>query len=540
MSHAWMMPPQSGFCVAWSSLMNGWISIMTIVSLTSLIEDNRCGPYSLACCLHSVGGWEYANRVDELLPHDGQPTSLHQLEIIARQLGMATRAVRYSGMIPDFDRGSAPCVIPVQSSRQRKHFVSILEVRDQQSLLLDFPRAAQWVTPHELRTQWSWDGTALHVGRSEATLNNVVDHRDGRWWIYGVCGAITGAIVLGARCFPRQFSVHRGVPRAGFTILELFVVLAIIGILMALLLPAVQSARESARKASCVNHLKQLGLALHGYSENYGRTPPALQRTVINLGTLTAPQMVMLPRNLSPQAQLLPFLDQAGIWRQIDLAETGDGAEAEPVVSEVNQSLLHRRVNVFECPSGQVRPGGVSYRICSGSSPGLYTERTDTRDSALLGIGYSYQGIPWSQVVDGMSNTAAFSERVTGDADGMRYDPWRDRAMSPVGRGPLPDDVAEVCANLTPPVTRHVSSDGATWLLTSMRLTRYNHVLGPNASVPDCATDDGQAVSARSGHPGGANLLLCDGSVRFVSSSIDLSLWRSLATMDGGEAHTDF
>jgi prepilin-type N-terminal cleavage/methylation domain-containing protein/prepilin-type processing-associated H-X9-DG protein len=331
--------------------------------------------------------------------------------------------------------------------------------------------------------------------------------------------------------------------RCGFTLIEVLVVLGIIALLVSLLLPAVQWAREAARRASCKSHLRQIGLALHNYFDVHQFVPPSTQMYVLGPPFEASGEPRILWRNISPHAQLLPYLGQQVLWERIDLSETGEGTIGQPPYSLVNAELLNERVAVFECPSDAVPAGGTSYRICSGSSP-LHVERrwgSDPLTWGLDGIGYHYAGIPLSRIRDGMSHTAAFSERVVGDRNPEVYNPWRDLAHLPESHyvGTKPDAMAAACARMTEPPESHNSYTGSCWLLTDWLFTLYNHVLEPNSRTPDCVIG-GFAMTARSMHPGGVNLLLADGSTRFVSSSIDRQLWRAVASISGGESVGDF
>ena len=320
-----------------------------------------------------------------------------------------------------------------------------------------------------------------------------------------------------------------------FTIIELLVGLAVISVLTALLLPAAQRARESARATHCRSNLRQIGIALHNYVETSGWTPGSIQPYLI----ATSAPPVQIRRNLSPQAQLLPYLEESNLWREIDVSETGDGVDAEPPTSTRNANLLTRSLPMFNCPSDQSRPGGIAYRICGGSSAGLYEVRPQGQDAGLRGIGFSFFGTRLSEITDGLSNTACFSERVAGDFSIETFSPWRDRAILEVASDSTPDGVAEACRQMTAPIGRHESYDGATWLLTSWKFSLYNHVMTPNSTAADCAAN-GRAVTARSAHHGSCHLLLADGSVRPVSSNVDKSLWRGVATIAGSEPPQEF
>ena len=512
-------------------------------------ELNRCGPYSLQVCLWQFDGESLAARVDEILPPTGRETSLAELKAAAESLGMAAEAIRWRDQPPALSRRDAPAVIPVIYPEGRRHFVALLECCNGQALCLDFPHRPGWVTFQELRDRWGWDGTALHIARDRRTLDNLTS-TDDRWlWLtlaaaLGAFGLMKLAAGRGRAPWTRArpaAQAHASASRtnvahrAGFTLIELLVVIGLISLLVALTLPAVQSARETARRTQCASQMRQLGLALHNYVDVHRRTPGSIEMMSFGLTPAgPAGPMAFLRRNISPQAQLLPFIDFENVWRTIDLAETGEHALFEPPDTPWNRPLLSHPIPLLMCPSDSVPPGSNSYRLCTGSSASRAQLRRDDGDSALPVMGFSHAGVTLAQVTDGLSNTACFSERVVGDRDAAIFEPWRDRAQSS-GSGSYPSEVAADCAAVTAPVGEHASWDGATWLLTHRQYTLYNHVLGPNSPTPDCANRHGQAVTARSMHPGAVNLVLGDGSLRSINQSIDVSLWRALASINGGE-----
>jgi prepilin-type N-terminal cleavage/methylation domain-containing protein/prepilin-type processing-associated H-X9-DG protein len=311
----------------------------------------------------------------------------------------------------------------------------------------------------------------------------------------------------------------------GFTLVELLVVIGITAVLIGLILPAVQAAREKSNAVDCRNRLKQLGLAIHNYADVHaGRLPMSFERTFyVRTGDL-------VDRNLSFQAQLLPFLERAALYDQIDLREDGRGLPFEPVSTRWNSQLLTQAVPPFVCPSDQVPPGGISYRGCDGSRPDF-----DAAHENRTYLGAASGNCLLSTVTDGLSNTAFASERIVGDRDPTRYDPTRD--LAPGSYVPRrPEEQMSVCARTVIRPVSHRSWLGATWLLTSREHTWYVHAFPPNSPVPDC----GATVSARSWHPGGVNLLLCDGSVRFVSANINHNQWIALASVNASDSTGEF
>lgn len=321
-------------------------------------------------------------------------------------------------------------------------------------------------------------------------------------------------------------------PQRGVTIVEVLVTLGIISLLMALLLPAVQSARELARGATCLNNLHQIGAALESCNSAAGKYPPA---SVVASNS----QGQHLSNNLSPHVVLLPYLDQAALYEEFNRDEQGSGIDQDPPTSALNSRLLSQSVTVFECPSDASSSPRCNYRICAGTSPFMHETTPRSPTAALQGY-RSLLGRRDAEFPDGSSHTVAFSERLSGDRDVIHYTPWRDLAsVQTFGQSlATPDDALNTCNRPMDPNPRHFSFVGTTWVLSGYPQTWYNHVLPPNSSIPDCT--DGSPMSAgaftaRSLHTGGVNVLFADGSARFRSGQIDLAVWRALGTVDGGE-----
>lgn len=327
--------------------------------------------------------------------------------------------------------------------------------------------------------------------------------------------------------------------RRAFTLIELMVVVVVLTLLIGLLLPAVQSARESARRSQCLNNLRQIGLGVHGYVQEASCLPPNL------LGFWDRPNYWNF---YSTQARILPFIEQVNLYQALNFSVGAypdiwnfayknffpESTQARAMNATVRES----NVSTFLCPSdgGPFSATGSSYRGNVGVGPNYFTtaEEPDSGNGALVESGI----VRVSNIPDGLSHTVLFSERLRGSG-GSGFDPVRD-AFNLRVLVLTADDLllgARQAARMDNPL-KYVEH-GRYWIWMGRERTLYNHAQAPNGPIPDAIYANSLAArgmtTARSNHPGGVNVLMSDGSCRFVQESINQAVWRGLGTRDGGE-----
>jgi prepilin-type N-terminal cleavage/methylation domain-containing protein len=340
-----------------------------------------------------------------------------------------------------------------------------------------------------------------------------------------------------------QAGMRSDAHRNGFTLVELLVVIAIIGILIALLLPAVQAAREAARRIKCSNNLHNLALAALNYESSNGCLPLGrMLKTYAKNGTDW--------HKWSEFARMLPFTEETQISSMINyhvpMFQKSGGVDISgaSIVQDMQPAI-------FLCPSDynrlseaghQVDWGRINYKGTAGNTPGAWNATTRIENSN--GIFRANCRTSMRDITDGISQTAMMSEAILGDGDDNSIDVPSDWFGISVSEMTLPA-VYQACTAVTPGTNQH-SRSGRTWIYASFVCTRYNHIMPPNARSCVCATasqatvnNRGGATTASSRHPDGVNMVTADGATHFINNDVDLGIWWALGSVDGGERVPD-
>jgi prepilin-type N-terminal cleavage/methylation domain-containing protein/prepilin-type processing-associated H-X9-DG protein len=351
----------------------------------------------------------------------------------------------------------------------------------------------------------------------------------------------------------------------GFTLIELLVVIAIIAVLIGLLLPAVQSAREAARRAQCTNNLKQIGLGLHNYHSTFEAFPPG--RMSPYLGNFAGGPGDCWQGGIAVHMHISPYMDGTNVFNAFNFGNSRVRVPPSgPPNCPQNMTVVQLKSNLFVCPSESRDPGlaltpinnyrySVGATICqssawadSGAAQNPWTVNCRAEIDGPRGGLFKEEGVvSQAGATDGLSNTAAFSERIVGDASAGAISP------GDVRKGPALRDVSLT----TDVMVGRCQTEGTTitnvddfyglgagsQTYSNFHNTLYNHLFSPNSQTLDCnsgqsfidSPNESSTVTARSYHPGGVNLLLGDGSVRFIKSTVNVTVWRALGSRAGGE-----
>ena len=317
---------------------------------------------------------------------------------------------------------------------------------------------------------------------------------------------------------------HASVGRHGFTLVELLVVIAIIGTLIGLLLPAVQSAREAARRSQCSSNIKQFGVALQSYHGAKRSFPPG--RNALSHST---------------HSFLLPFMEHETIEARIDKTKAWN--------DPANAAVAAMDVGTFTCPSDPARYkpsiyAATNYRANQGSgilwgNPPTVSSDPNFGMPAPNGVFYLDSRVKFSDIDDGTSQTAAFSEHDLGDfnngASNLTDTFW------PQTNPANADEAVTQCNAIDPSnlAFQRFSNIGAPWLYGYHSTTIYFHSQTPNQR--SCMFPPGRIMTAaQSSHPSGVMIGMCDASTRFIRDGVDLGIWRAIGSRDGGESASNF
>jgi type II secretory pathway pseudopilin PulG len=328
-------------------------------------------------------------------------------------------------------------------------------------------------------------------------------------------------------------------------LIEALAVIAILAIVALLALSAIQAARETARRAECANHLRQLAIATAAHHSAHGAFPAGL---LVNGRTSRGGRFSSISP-LGTLAQLLPYLDLTHVFNNINIRyNLSSFREANPVATgPSNATVLATTVAALLCPSdGNSGRGGTSYAASTGALPWGTETSVTTRGGG--GVFPMFATVSSAGIHDGSSQTIGIAERARGSGQNHSFNSRRDVWMSALDEVRMPrdaDDMTKVCASLIPPPQEYWPRSGEIWLGAGYANSQYNHVALPNSEICDCdvasrrdanSTPMGGSFSARSGHPGGVHAMFMDGSAKFMKDGINLQIWRSLGTRAGGEA----
>jgi prepilin-type N-terminal cleavage/methylation domain-containing protein len=310
--------------------------------------------------------------------------------------------------------------------------------------------------------------------------------------------------------------------RSGFTLIELLVVIAIISVLIALLLPAVQSAREAARRAQCTNNLKQLGLALHNYEQAIGCLPAAEM------------QFLGLPNgsNYSAISQILSFFEQSNLFNAINFSQFDQ--------TPYNSTVQISTISTLICPSDMYNPTplyGAQTNYMADMGSGIVWQSSLFYPNQSLpmpnGAFFGNSATRFAAITDGLSNTGFYAERVVGDASTGIVSPIADVFFDP-GAPLTPADALTQCQalNIYNPANQIPMIMGVPWI-DGQHI--FLHDSTPNTRSCGFFIVNRAVMPPSSYHPGGVNMLSGDGSVKFIKNSIALTVWMALGTINGGE-----
>jgi prepilin-type N-terminal cleavage/methylation domain-containing protein/prepilin-type processing-associated H-X9-DG protein len=360
----------------------------------------------------------------------------------------------------------------------------------------------------------------------------------------------------------------------GFTLIELLVVIAIIGILIALILPAVQAARAAARRMHCVNNLKQIGVALHNYHQTNDVFPPGgfpAYTPTVSTGNSSSP---------SAHARLLPYIEQQSLYNALNWSLPVINDPSPPgtgYAPYANATVSISRISTFLCPSDtpptwnlttasqplpNYRAPGNSYFASVGSSLEFTSRQIHGQPNGPFSyVGENGKTVGIQDVQDGTSNTIGFGEWKMGSGNsnlvsipsdivflgslpaGTARNDGTLSMPNPILLANFPAWIQSCAAALTTNRTAYTSVIGEAWIFDVTGVSFGNVMLPPNPKTPNC---DSSTVASNtlqnpglyglsSYHSGGANILMLDGSVKFLKDSTAMQTVWALGSINQGE-----
>jgi prepilin-type N-terminal cleavage/methylation domain-containing protein len=306
--------------------------------------------------------------------------------------------------------------------------------------------------------------------------------------------------------------------RMGFTLVELLVVIAIIGVLVALLLPAVQAARESARRSKCLNNLKQIGLAMHNHHDTLNTLPYGQYGGWAANSDLPMPPAPGKRSAITWPVHILPYAEQQPLY---DVIYTWCKANPDTASYSAPANVKDNKIQMYMCPSdpnaGKNDQEGFhgNYLACNGNT--LFWDNTATLPKAggmaNTGVILVNKALNLSAITDGTSNTLLASETLVWPANDRRgriFNSYQGETLFSTLRAPgslVPDAQYSCGANLPTHMPCSAISSGANSI-----------------------------NSARAQHPSGVMVLMCDASARSVAKTIDINVWSAMGTRSGAES----
>ncbi len=505
---------------------------------------DSCGRRALFVAAQVAGLAVSKGAIDRAMNGRPHEVTLLELRRAALAVTLHTVPVRHRVNSPLWNR--IPAILPIRLRNGRGHYV-VAYGRDDGAVHVIDSRGIALISETSLRA--NWDGTALYAfaANDEADRFARVVQQRGRSGGVVLCaiasGAIAGLLCLSlilrhslSRVVHARANPMLTVPtRQAVTLIELLVTISLIGLLVSLALPAVQRVREAARRATCANHMKQVGVAAQSFHSSHPTFPPG------GIASRQAPQLPTgeVLSNFSAFVYLLPYLEQNATYNLVNLElGVGFGGTRDPLGTyAVQATAASHRIAVFLCPSdpAPARPG-TSLRLNSGVGP--FHDRQNSPD----GGNGAFESRPLAarDFLDGLSHTVMLSEKLRGDCAFGAYNPVTDWFYtSRMAFEWTADQFLEVCSSSVAFPPPYECDAGQQWFYADRRYTWYTHGQEPNGSVPDCGLRAIRPVpglfTARSFHSGGVNALTADGGVRFVSEHVERKVWRALGTRNGDE-----